>query len=156
MLLDVGEGIDDHLVHGDSDGLPRELERELVALTLGTSPCAVDEGCPYAVNGNDTEQIVDGLGLAAREEGESGTGVEDRVGDRTVKVVALGTEDFEALEGNGKRCDLAFSLKVVVEGEGYYFVVEFGLVDSTKEDAALTRIEVILYSSQLCCINNGM
>lgn len=45
---------------------------------------------------------MDGLGLAAREEGEGGTGVEDRVGDRTAKVVALGAEDFEALEGNGE------------------------------------------------------
>lgn len=94
--------------------------------------------------------------MAAREEGESGAGVEDRVGDRTAEVVALGAEYFKALEGNGERCDLVLGLKAVVEGEGYYLVVEFALVDSTKEDASLTRIEVILYSSQLCFINYGM
>lgn len=146
-LLLVGEGIDDHLAHGNRDCLSVKLEVEANALTLVFAIGAVYKGDGDILHAQDVEGLVDGLYLSFGQEADGGTRVENGGGVfiETVylDLLALWCLDLEAFKGDGEVGEVE-SRRVRQQGQSCKLADELFSVETAEEDSSLLGTEVVL------------
>lgn len=150
LLFQIGEGVDDHLPHGDSDDLAVKFKVKRVVLAPVAGPCAVSEAGKRARdrdNAKSVEDVPDGRvghdrNGRARVEDSSSTARQARA----YLALATGDVDGKVIEADGVVRDHFTGAGAGIWDNGEDGEVTDVLVgvNGTKQDAARIRQDIVL------------